>query len=79
MNENTGFVCCPACKMPWDTEQWCCSYCGGTETPAALRMAGPAWAWQMAGAALLLAVAADLSFGGHVIRFLRSCLESIPR
>lgn len=71
MNEHIGFLTCPHCSMPWnDDGQWMCRYCGNTDRPAALRPAGPTWAWLLAGAFLLLGAAVDIALGGTVLRFL---------
>ena len=76
MNEKTGFLTCPKCKMPWDSEQWCCGTCGGTERPKALRAPGPTWAWLLIASVLLLGAAVDLSLGGHVLQLVQGYLRS---
>jgi hypothetical protein len=76
MNENVGFVTCPGCKMPWDDGQWACSYCGGTEVPAAHRAPGPAWMWWLIAAVFLIGAAIDLSLGGHVLHVVGGWLKA---
>lgn len=72
MNEHTGIIVCPNCKMLWQSDQWACSYCGSTEPPPAIKAPGPAWVWWLAAGVVLLAIAIDASYGGHGLRFVRN-------
>lgn len=74
MNEDTGFVVCPNCKMPW-SGGYACAYCYSTEKPPAYRVAGPGWAWALAAAVIFLIWAIDYTYGGHGWQLIKGWLK----
>lgn len=74
MNEHVGFLTCPRCQMPWDSEQLACA-CGETTKPAALRC-DPLVSWICAILAVVgvFAFLIDRNFGGHGWKLIQSWL-----